>query len=174
MDIEAPIIPGHSAAGLQVGSPIEEILQEQETHFISEEAMNHHLVSVPIITRYRSAMVDLWVKEGIIDQIMVHSGYRGKLMNSIGLGSTIMDIETPIGAWEEDEEDNLMIRKLPGLCFEIEGSFPGLKDPAFRYAPIKALFVFNLSRQGVPWLLAMGRNCRKYSQHIGLQFFCEA
>ena len=53
-------------------------------------------------------MVDLWVKDGIVDQIMVHDSYRGKLMDKIGLGSTIADIERHIGAWEEDEEDNLV------------------------------------------------------------------
>jgi hypothetical protein len=147
MDIGAPIIPGHSAAGIQLGSPIEEILKELQTAFISEEVRNPFFPHTPVITRYRSAMVDLWVKEGIIDQIMVHSGYRGKIMNSIGVGSTMMDIEMQIGAWEEDEEDNLVIRNLPGLCFEIEGSFPGLKDPALRYAPIKALFVFKAQQE---------------------------
>src|SRR6266566_2559700 len=141
MDIEAPIVPGEGAAGIQVGLPIEEVLKGQETHFTSEEVVNH-LVPFPIITRYRSAMVDLWAREGIVDQIMVHSGYRGKLMDKIGLGSTIADIEAQIGAWEEDEEDNLVIRDLPGMCFEIEGYFPGLRNPAFRYAPIKAISIF--------------------------------
>ena len=144
MNIEAPIVPGESAAGIQLGSPIEETLKEQEPRFISEEVANP-LVLLPSITRYRSAMVDLWVRDGIVDQIMVHGGYRGKLMDKIGLGSTIADIERDIGAWEEDEEDNLVIRDLPGVGFEIEGYFPGLKDPAFRQAPIKEIYVFRLS-----------------------------
>lgn len=144
MNIEAPIVAGESAAGIQLGSPIEEILKEQEPHFSSEEVVNP-LVPLPIITRYRSAMVDLWVREAIVDQIMVHDGYRGKLLDTIGLGSTLADIERQIGAWEEDEEDNLVLRDLPGVGFEIEGYFPGLKDPAFRYAPIKEIYVFSLS-----------------------------
>ena len=144
MNIEAPIVPGESAAGIQLGSPIEEILKEQELHLSPEEVVNP-LVPLPIITRYRSAMVDLWVKEGIVEQIMVYDGYRGKLMETIGLGSTIADIERQIGAVEEDEEDNLVIRGFPGLCFEIEGYFPDLKDPAFRHAPIKEICVFSLS-----------------------------
>jgi len=146
MNIEAPIIPGESAAGVQLGSPIEEILKEQKTHFISEEIVNH-LVPLAIVTRYRSAMVDLWVREGIVDQIMVHDGYRGKLMDKIGLGSTIADIEMQIDAWEEDEEDNLVIRDLPGVGFEIEGYFPDLKDPAFRHAPIKDIYVFQANKE---------------------------
>ncbi len=144
MNIEAPIIPGVSAAGIQLGSPIEEVLKEQNHHFISEEVVNP-FVPVPTTTRYRSAMVDLWVKNGIVNQIMVHVGYRGKLMGTIGLGSTIADIARHIGAWEEDEEDNLVIRDLPGVGFEIEGYFPDLKDPAFRFAPIKEISVVSLS-----------------------------
>ena len=148
MNIEAPIVPGESAAGIRVGSPIEEILKEQETHFTSEEIVNP-FVPFPIVTRYRSAMVDLWVKDGIVDQIMVHDGYRGKLMDNIGLGSTIADIERHIGAWEEDEEDNLVIRDCPGMCFEIEGYFPDLsKNPAFRHAPMKEICVFNANAWG--------------------------
>ena len=144
MNIEASIVPGESAAGIQLGSLIEEILKEQEPYFISEEVVNP-VALLPITTRYHSAMVDLWVKDGSIYQIMVHNGYRGKLMNKIGLGSTIADIEMHIGVVEEDEEDNLVIRDIPGVGFEIEGYFPGLKDPAFRFAPIKEIYVFSLS-----------------------------
>ena len=139
MNIEAPIVPGESAAGILLGSPIEEILKEQEPHFISKEVVN------PFITRYRSTMVDLWVREEMVDQIMVHDGYRGKLLDSIGLESTLADIERQIGTWEEDEEDNLVIGDLPGVGFEIEGYFPDLKDPALRSAPIKEIYVFSLS-----------------------------
>ena len=103
-------------------------------------------VPLPIPTlvkiRYRSAMVDLWAGNGRVAQIMVHDGYRGKLMGKIGLGSTIADIERYIGAVEEDEDDSLVIRDFPGLFFEIEGYFPDLqKDPAYRYAPIKEIYV---------------------------------
>jgi len=142
MNIEAPIIPGESAAGIQLGSSIEEVFKEQNNHFISEEIV-HPFVQFPTITRFRSAMVDLWVKNGIVNQIMVHVGYRGKLMGTIGLGSTIADVERHIGVVEEDEEDNLVIRDIPGVGFEIEGYFPDLMDPAFRYAPIKEIYVFS-------------------------------
>ncbi|HLQ28238.1 MAG TPA: hypothetical protein VK140_03260 [Ktedonobacteraceae bacterium] len=147
MNIEASIVPGESAAGIQLGSRIEEILKEQETHFLSEEIVHPLLPSPTTLRRYRSAMVDLWVREGIVDQIMVHDGYRGKLMDKIGLGSTIADIEMQIDAWEEDEEDNLVIRDLPGVGFEIEGYFPDLKDPAFRHAPIKDIYVFQANKE---------------------------
>ncbi len=141
MNIDAPIVPGESTAGIQLDSPIEEVLNVHKNSFSSREILKYSHT----ITRYRSAMVDLWVRDGIVYQIMVHVGYRGKLMDKIGLGSTIADIERHIGAVEEDEEDNLVIRDCPGVGFEIEGYFPGLKDPAFRHAPIKGIYVVSLS-----------------------------
>lgn len=142
MDNTAPIIPGQSAAGIIIGSPIETILKDQRIHFRAEEVRNPCVVSAFPLVRYRSPMVDLWVRTGIIDQIMVHSGYAGKLRGIIGLGSTIADIETQIGLWGEDEEDNLVIQNLPGFCFTVEGSFSGLDDPALRHAKIEEMYVF--------------------------------
>jgi hypothetical protein len=142
MNIEAPIVPGESAAGIQLGSPIEEVLKEDTHSFDSGEREKPWFPTL-VKTRYRSAMVDVWAGNGRVTQIMVHTGYRGKLMGTIGLGSTIADIERHIGAWEEDEEDNLVLRDMPGVGFEIEGYFPNLEDPAFRNAPIKEIYVFS-------------------------------
>lgn len=145
MNIDAPIVPGESAAGIQLGSPIEELLNEHKNSFDSGEVVNLS-PSFPLNIRYRSAMVDIWAIKGRVEQIMVHDGYRGKLMEKIGLGSTFADIERHIGAWEEDEEDNLVIPDFPGLFFRVEGYFPELqKDPAFRQAPIKEIYVVSLS-----------------------------
>lgn len=116
MNIEAPIVPGESSAGIQLGSPIEEVLNEHKNSFDSVEVVNLS-PSFPLNIRYRSATVDVWAIVGRVEMIMVHDGYRGKLMGKIGLGSTFADIERYIGAWEEDEEDNLVIRDFPGLFF---------------------------------------------------------
>ena len=141
MNIEAPIVPGESAAGIQLGTPIEEVLNEHTNSFSSGEVVRPSFPTL-VKTRYRSAMVDVWAIEGKVKQIMVHDGYRGKLMGKIGLGSTIADIERHIGAVEEDEDDTLVIRDFPGLFFEIEGYFPDVqKDPTFRQAPIKEIYV---------------------------------
>ena len=144
MNIEAPIVPGESAAGIKLGTPIEEVLNEHTNTFDSGEVVKPTF-PVRVTTWYRSAMVDLWVIKGKVAQIMVHDGYRGKLMGKIGLGSTFADIERYIGAWEEDEEDNLVSRDYPGLFFRVEGYFPDLGDPAFRQAPIKEIYVVSLS-----------------------------
>jgi hypothetical protein len=144
MDKTAPIIPGQSAAGIRIGTPVEAILKKQEIPFITEKIQNPFVAHSLPLMRYRSAMVDLWAEAGVINQIMVHNGYTGQLRSTIGLGSTIADIEKQIGPWGEDEEDNFVIQNLPGLCFAVEGYFSDLKDPALRLAKIIEMYVFEI------------------------------
>lgn len=72
MNIEAPIVPGESAAGIQIGSPIEEVLKEDKHSFDSGEREKPWFPTL-VKTRYRSAMVDVWAGNGRVIQIMVHS-----------------------------------------------------------------------------------------------------
>jgi hypothetical protein len=136
INIEAPIVPGISAAGIQLGSPIEDLLNEHKNSLDSGEVVNLS-PSFPLNIRYRSAMVDVWAIEGRVEQIMVHNGYRGKLMGKIGLASTFADIERHIGSWDEDEEDNLVIGGIPGVFFRVEGYFPDLKARHFALPLLK-------------------------------------
>jgi len=140
IDITAPLIPGQNAASIMLGSPIE-ILKNDVKMFILESGINSIDQSIELF-RYCSNDVDIWTKNGAIDQIMVHGSYSGKLMGSIGIGSTISDIERTIGVCEEDEYDNFIILNVPGICFEIEGYFPGLVDPMYRFAPIKEIYIY--------------------------------
>ena len=76
MNIEAPIVPGESAAGIQLGSSMEEVLNEHKNSFSSGEGVNLS-PSFPLNIRYRSAMVDVWAIEGRVEQIMVHDEMPG-------------------------------------------------------------------------------------------------
>jgi hypothetical protein len=137
---DAAIIPGVSAGGLKIGMPVSDVLSRMGLLFTAEPVVNPH-VPAPLVTRYRSEMVDFWDRDGLVDQVMVHHGYRGKMMGKIGLGSTIADAEELIGPVGEDDEDNLVIEGIDGLVFEIEGHFPGLTNPSCRTAPIKEICV---------------------------------
>jgi hypothetical protein len=66
MNIDAPIVPGESAAGIQLGSLIEDLLNEHTHSFDSGEVVKSSFPTL-VITRYRSAMVDVWVTKGKID-----------------------------------------------------------------------------------------------------------
>src|SRR5688500_16986674 len=117
IDSTAPIIPGKSAAGLTLGLDINEVLDAAPFRFNVES-----LPDGPVI--YRSEMVDLWVKENKIVQIMVHGPYQGKLRNQIGLGSFLEDVKNRIGPVELDDEDNLVIQELKGLSLEVNPDSP--------------------------------------------------
>lgn len=54
-----------------------------------------------------------------IYQITVFDGFEGRFLNKIGIGSTLKDVETFIGKWQ----DNLDVYVLPsyeGICFELK------------------------------------------------------
>ena len=146
IDPDAPIIPGESAAGIMLGSRIDSILQETAVAFVTEVIENVYVLRSPTLMRYRSDMVDLWVEDGVVNQVMVHDHYRGKALECFGLGSRIAEIEELVGRpVEEDDEDNLVIAGIPGLRFEIkvEGFFHDIQDPAVRHAPITGICVFS-------------------------------
>ena len=124
---------------------MERVLYENIGAFESEDVENP--LGSDTLIRYRSAIVDLWVENGVIVQIMVHGRFHGLIQGRIGLGSTLAEIEDNFGSCEEDEEDNLVINGLPGLCFEIDGSFADLKNRSARHAVIKEIYVFHPSKE---------------------------
>jgi hypothetical protein len=148
LDLDAPIIPGISAAGFHIGQFIERN-QSMGTLFVSEPIHNPYVHSSDEVHyRYRSESVDLWVTNSLIQQIGVHGAYRGKLFDHITLGMTIDDIERFIGLCMEDDEDNLAITGIGGLCFDVawqHNHFVPDVDcqlPEFRFSPITWFYVF--------------------------------
>jgi hypothetical protein len=110
----APILPGQGAASIILGTDGQEILSHTTVEFQAEEIGQSGLV------RYRSANVDLWVKNGLVEQILVHGQYSGLLLQKIRLSSTIDEVRRLHGPVSLDDEDNLVIERVPGLCFEID------------------------------------------------------
>jgi len=148
---DAPILPGKGAAGLILGEQIETLLAKYPDVFGAEEIVNPY-VAVNV-TRYRSPSVSLWEENGHVFQVMVHGDYRGKLDCQIGLGSTIADIQSFCGQCAEDDEDNLTIEGISGLCFGVTGSFPNRENPfdptnpMFLKATIDWICVYEESRE---------------------------
>jgi hypothetical protein len=137
VDLDAPIVPARSAAGISLGTPIQDVLRESHGMLSANlllDALGRHTE-----TRYHSPSVDLWEAGGRVRQIMVHGEYRGRLLECIKVGSTTADVERLIGPSDEDEEDNLIIIGVPGVCFEIATTYA---NPAWREAPITEIYVF--------------------------------
>jgi hypothetical protein len=109
-NLDAPILPGKSAAGVSIGDYIGDILRQAVPLAIND---------LPTGRRYQLGSVTLWVnKTGNIQQIGLYAGYTGKINQSIGIGSSIREITTLFGNVIEDEQDNLEVEGFPGWCFE--------------------------------------------------------
>jgi hypothetical protein len=146
LDLDAPILPGVGAAGLRVGTRLSELPPSLLEGFSVERRVNPCLPNA-VLTLYRSAAVTLHVENRVIDQIAVSGAYRGTLRGpggSIGLGAAVADVEARIGQVVEDDEDNLSILDLRGLCFAVEGTFArftSANDPILRLLRLKEIFV---------------------------------
>lgn len=166
LDLEAPILPGHSAAGYQIGTPIEALPKEELARF--QRAALAARFGKSRGFRYTAEQVSLWVDaEGSIEQIAVKAGYRGKLLGTVGLGMTIADLERLIGSVAVDGEDALSIFGLWGLCFELDSypawltahfpdGYPDFTLPAWQGAHLVWLAVFQAREIAYfPWIAAM-------------------
>lgn len=133
-DLDAPILPGISAAGIEIGSTIQELLEQNLPQSKEDRSIS------PI---YDFGPVKVWASSGLVTQIGVYAGYRGWLDNKICIGSTIADIE----AWcrcrvAEDEEDNLVAAGRPGWCFETEAWAGNQSIETNRGARVTEIYVY--------------------------------
>jgi hypothetical protein len=134
INIKAPIIPGESIGEIKLGININQI--ENFNSFKQERVINEYFPDLDLII-YKTDLVNFYVEKGIITQIMAHGNYLGKLNNLIGIGSTMNDIEKLIGPVDEDNEDNLIIEGIKGLCFDFESG------PIYSNStPIAKIYVF--------------------------------
>ena len=132
-DLNAPIIPGESAAGVRLGQPIKDILVRQTPDAVIE---------LTDCEKYQFGSVRLWVSSGKISQIGLYADYRGRLKEGIGIGSTVEEVQTLLGKIEEDEDDNLVVVGTPGWCFETEEWLEGRQPEQNPKAKISEVYVF--------------------------------
>ena len=132
-DLNAPIIPGESAAGVRLGQPIKDILAYQSPDVVTE---------INDLEKYQFGSVHLWVNAGKISQIGLYAEYRGRLKESIGIGSTIEEVQNSLGKIEEDEDDNLVVAGISGFCFETEEWLDSHQPEKNPEAKISELYVF--------------------------------
>jgi hypothetical protein len=113
IDLDATLKPGKSAAGLKLGTRAALAADAVSPRKRKQLAAEAELVDFgPVL---------VWTKHGMIIQVGVRDGYRGSVANTaIRIGSTLHDVINAIGQVLEDDEDNLIVPSLPGLCFETE------------------------------------------------------
>ena len=108
--LDAPILPGLSAAGIRLGSSKAEVLELAIPKSIERLGDGAEKLDYGSVT--------VWTRSGVVDQVGVSGGYSGKLRGCIGLGDSIANIQAAVGPVTEDDEDNLVVLELPGWCFE--------------------------------------------------------
>jgi hypothetical protein len=129
IDLKAPIAPGVGAAGIRIGMDIRDVLSNMSLPLSAEHLPDGSMV-------YRSQSVDVWVEDRKIVQIMVHGQYEGRLLNHVGIGSTLDEVRAYLGSVDLDEEDNMVVKERGGFCFEI--------DPDARPSRVTAIYVFSV------------------------------
>jgi hypothetical protein len=135
IDIDAPIVPGKSAAGVSVGSLVSELVAAVRPRSTTKRSSGE---------RHDLGAIRVWAKEGVITQIAVYSGYWGIPQPGIRIGSTIADVEDSFGSSvQEDEEDDLVVPDSPGWCFETEEWGTPQTVSNNRNARIVSIFVFS-------------------------------
>src|SRR5579859_7165255 len=105
------LLPNHSAAGVTIGQAVAQLL-EQNTPSRIEERIGCRVLDFGAV----------WVfdRHGKIFQVCVWEGYHGKIADTIGIGSSIAEIEAMLGPVEELESDEYGVAGVPGWCFDVE------------------------------------------------------
>jgi hypothetical protein len=127
------IVPGVSAAGVTLGEPITRILSNDTPLSIERVGSND---------KYVFDSITVWAETGRVQQVGVRAPYSGLLLDAIGIGSTIADVERQLGVVSEDDDDNLIVAELPGWCFETEDWLQGRAIGKNGEAKISGIFVF--------------------------------
>jgi CRISPR/Cas system-associated endoribonuclease Cas2 len=139
LHLDAIIEPGKAAAGLSIGEPVAGL---------PEAAVATRSTLGDEIELFDFGPVRVWVKDGLIDQIGVRRGYSGYVgRTTIGVGSSIQQLRDVLGPVVEDEEDNLVVAQVPGVCFETEAwrGDPGCETVEENLdAKLTEIFVFSV------------------------------
>ena len=121
-DPEAPILPGVGVAGIALGEPAEAVLRALAGVSVEAEPLINTCLQAPTgVIRYRSADLDFWATDGVVDQVAVHGAYRGTLADGIGLGATLAEVAEHLGPYADDA-GMVVVPGLSGVALAVAGS----------------------------------------------------
>ena len=107
--LTAPLLPGHSAAGIRLGQPVAEVLLHASAPVLEK---------LPTLTVYRFGAVWVWARDGRVDQVGDFDGYTGTLPSGVCLGMPLVEVQRRTGPVVEEWEDTLMVKGSDGWCFD--------------------------------------------------------
>ena len=110
-DLDAPISPGVSSAGILIGTTVEALLASTHPLASSGERFGFH----------RFPSVKVWSTEGTVRMVGVSEGYRGLVDGRIGVGSSLQDVEDwCAGKVDRGKYNTLIATGRAGLSFITE------------------------------------------------------
>ena len=138
LDLDADLIPGVAAAGLSIGQPVTELLRLGSPDAIEPRIGCRVLKYGPV-----------WVFEaeaGVVMQVCVRAGYRGKLAGKIGVGSRVSEVEAAFGPLEYVGAGEYQIAKgTPWLAnnwlFSVGRGIPAMNEPGWQDAPVECVCI---------------------------------
>ncbi|HLK60122.1 MAG TPA: hypothetical protein VKU00_26410 [Chthonomonadaceae bacterium] len=127
LDLDAELVPGVEAAGIALGQPVELVL-----HLESPDAIEQRIGCR--VLKYGA--IWLFDEAGIVDQICVWDGYRGKIAGVIGIGSRIAEVEATFGPLLHIEQEEYQVdTEEPGIssnwCFSVEKGSHSMGEPGW-------------------------------------------
>lgn len=145
LDLSAPILPGVGAAGLRLGTRVTDLPADLLAQFTLHRQVSS-CVPNAVETTYRTSAVTLYVENRVIYQIALTGAYQGALTGphgAISLGATIADAEQRLGPVVFDDQDNLTVAGITGLCLDVDDEIDHLPIATSELRPmqIKTIFV---------------------------------
>ena len=118
--LDAPIIPGECAAGVELGQLVGPIINRQTP----DESNVRRALTDPLAVaiEYRFGPVSLFTSSGRVNEVSVSQGYAGRLADVVTVGQMVTDVERLLGVSipYSGGDDVIMLPSLPGCRFDLE------------------------------------------------------
>ena len=110
------IVPGERVGEFYFGSTLEKVKQQIDFDYSIEETPDTLIIEGESITFFFS-------KEGILLQITVHGGYKGKFLGKIGIGAILADTKEFLRYKMDDESNDceFILPDYQGIIIYLEG-----------------------------------------------------
>lgn len=127
------VIPGVSIGEYKIGMRKEELLQ-----IIGADIKERYINSDESIITLENAVV--WIdRNKTVRKIGVSKGFQGLYNASIGIGSTLQEVNEIFGKYEYDQY-TYIISGIDGMCFELE-DVEGWEEET---APIEWIYIYRV------------------------------
>ncbi|MBA4601714.1 hypothetical protein [Thermoactinomyces mirandus] len=130
------IIPGVRIGKFYIGENVD-ILKKKLSGRVDIEKGSQSIV-------LKTENMSFWIdkRTNKVFQIGVTNNFKGKFLDRIGLGSTLLDVQKSIGEWEE-EFDVYILPKYPGICFELKDIDDYEEEWNESEMPINAIYIYD-------------------------------